>query len=169
MKTLAAIAQEFKVQESTVSQLLEGLHRNGGRQVQFNIAELGGMGQWQAGGMVMVGDMFNNELKAKVDKLCRALVELPVETENETFVPIQSAVGSKRFASIKGSQNGISYAYYQAEDILEITDENGLKKYDTKGYLLTGVQQSQSNDARKLSFSYAGGSVEVEDLKEVSI
>lgn len=167
MKTITAVAQEFMVQESTVRQLLAGLQRNGGRQVQFNIAELGGMGQWQAGGMIMVGDMFNNELKAKVDKLCRVLIEMPTDTENDTFVPIQPSVGSKRFASIKGSQNGISYAYYQAEDILEITDNNGIKKYDTKGFLLTGVQQSQSNDSRKLSFSHADGSVEVEDLKEV--
>lgn len=167
MKTIAEIAAEFKVQEITVSKLLDGLQKNSGRQVQFNIAELGGMGQWQSGGMVMVGDMFNNELKAKVDRLCKVLVQMPAKAESNPFVPIQSSVGSNRFANIKGSQNGISYAYYQTEAILEITDENGLKKYSTEGYLLTGVQQSQSNDSRKLSFSHSGGSVEIKDLKQI--
>ena len=42
-------------------------------QAQFNLPELGGMGQWSQGGMVMVGDMFNNALKARVDALCSEL------------------------------------------------------------------------------------------------
>ena len=31
------------------------------------------MGQWSQGGMIMVGDMFNNALKYKVDQLCNEL------------------------------------------------------------------------------------------------
>ena len=38
--------------------------------------DLGGMGQWSQGGMVMVGDMFNNALKARVDALCAELAGL---------------------------------------------------------------------------------------------
>jgi hypothetical protein len=34
------------------------------------------MGQWSQGGMVMVGDMFNNALKARVDALCAELAGL---------------------------------------------------------------------------------------------
>ena len=34
------------------------------------------MGQWTRGGMTMVGDMFNNALKAKVDGLCAELSDL---------------------------------------------------------------------------------------------
>ncbi|MFM8524351.1 MAG: hypothetical protein ACKOCM_01815, partial [Cyanobacteriota bacterium] len=37
----------------------------------FNHPELGGSGQWMASGMMMIGDMFNNGLKARVDGLCR--------------------------------------------------------------------------------------------------
>ena len=39
-------------------------------------AELGGGGQWMRGGMTMVGDMFNNSLKAAVDNLCTELSNL---------------------------------------------------------------------------------------------
>jgi hypothetical protein len=37
---------------------------------------LGGMGQWSRGGMTMVGDMFNDALKARVDALCTELSAL---------------------------------------------------------------------------------------------
>ena len=40
---------------------------------QFTHPELGGSGQWMQGGMTMVGDMFNNALKAQVDGLCAEL------------------------------------------------------------------------------------------------
>jgi hypothetical protein len=36
---------------------------------QFSHADFGGMSQWSPG-MSMVGDMFNTQLKAKLDALC---------------------------------------------------------------------------------------------------
>jgi hypothetical protein len=47
-----------------------------GNQAQFNHPEFGGMGQWSMGGMIMIGDMFNNYLKGRVDSLCRELSSL---------------------------------------------------------------------------------------------
>jgi hypothetical protein len=44
-----------------------------GNQAQFNHPEFGGMGQWSMGGMIMIGDMFNNYLKGRVDSLCQEL------------------------------------------------------------------------------------------------
>ena len=41
---------------------------------QFGHPDLGGNGQWMRNGMIMVGDMFNHALKAKVDALCQALL-----------------------------------------------------------------------------------------------
>jgi hypothetical protein len=44
--------------------------RNGsGRMAHFSYADFGGMSQWSPG-MSMVGDMFNTELKFKLDELC---------------------------------------------------------------------------------------------------
>ena len=43
---------------------------------QFNLSEPGGSGQWMSGGMVMVGDVFNRGLKARVDSLCNDLAAL---------------------------------------------------------------------------------------------
>jgi hypothetical protein len=43
---------------------------------QFNHPEFGGSGQWMRGGMIMLGDMFNNSLKNSVGGLCQELAHL---------------------------------------------------------------------------------------------
>ena len=53
---------------------------------QFNIYELGGCGQWMRGGMTMVGDMFNYQLKSKVDGICSDLSNAIVD-QNLQVVP----------------------------------------------------------------------------------
>src|ERR1700691_2645343 len=55
--------------------LLGALAQGNGRQAQFNHPELGGMGQWSQGGMIMIGDMFNQGLKHRVDALCNELTD----------------------------------------------------------------------------------------------
>lgn len=57
---------------TTVCRLVAG----GGVQGQFNHPKFGGMGQWSQGGMLVIGDMFNHNLKATVAALCAALAEL---------------------------------------------------------------------------------------------
>lgn len=175
MKTIKALAKQYSVSEETVRILLEGLKQSGGYQVQFNIPELGGMGQWQ-GGMVMIGDMFNNSLKAKVAELCSALVPVVQELVQEEQTKRSEAMktpSSKKEAtktrsspSFSGSQNGVKYTYFSAEDRLEIEENGKVKAYSTKGYALSGVQQAQDNAGQTLSFSYPGGTVKVKDLKK---
>ena len=46
---------------------------------QFSHPEFGGMSQWSPG-MTMVGDMFNNGLKSKLDAVCSELAQYAVET-----------------------------------------------------------------------------------------
>ena len=110
MKQIKEIASKYQVSEETVRTLLEGLKLSGGRQVQFNISELGGMGQWQ-GGMVMIGDMFNNSLKAKVNDLCHELAPLSQtlveEEKTKTKKEAEQKPAEKRtLASFNGSQYG---------------------------------------------------------------
>src|SRR5580700_3765161 len=70
--------------------LLGALARGNGRQAQFNHPDLGGMGQWSQGGMIMIGDMFNQSLRHRVDALCNELADLmrsrpPVGAEGAPF------------------------------------------------------------------------------------
>ena len=71
-----AAAQRHGVGTDAVVVLLQALAAGGGTAAQFNHPDLGGMGQWSQGGMIMVGDMFNQGLKARVDALCTELAGL---------------------------------------------------------------------------------------------
>lgn len=169
MKQFKEIASKFDVSESTVKQIFDSLERTGGRQAQFNIAELGGMGQWQFGGMMMIGDMFNNTLKAKVASICEAVADLVINMPKDEKAKEKNSKKDTdtRKASMKGSQNDIHYAFYPSEKVLEITKNGKTKKYHTKDYQLSGVQQSQDGSGKKLSFSHPNGTVSVSDLKEI--
>jgi hypothetical protein len=69
-EALAQIASRHGVSPDAVEHVLMALIAGQGTQAQFNHPDLGGMGQWSQGGMTMVGDMFNNALKARVDAIC---------------------------------------------------------------------------------------------------
>ena len=45
----------YGVSQEAIDVLREALRRGGGRQAQFSHPELGGMGQWSAGGMTQLG------------------------------------------------------------------------------------------------------------------
>ena len=63
------IAKKHSVSPAAVEVVLTALRNGGGRMAQFSHADFGGMSQWSPG-MSMVGDMFNIQLKAKLDALC---------------------------------------------------------------------------------------------------
>ena len=61
------LARRHAVSRDAVETLLQALIVGHGTQAQFTHPDLGGMGQWSQGGMIMVGDMFNQDLKYRVD------------------------------------------------------------------------------------------------------
>jgi hypothetical protein len=63
------MAKKHAVSPAAVEVVLSALRSGGGRMAQFSHADFGGMSQWSPG-MSMVGDMFNTQLKAKLDELC---------------------------------------------------------------------------------------------------
>src|SRR4051794_4441591 len=64
------------ISTDAVRMLVEALVSSGGGMAQFNHPDLGGMGQWSAGGMIMIGDMFNDDLKHRIATLCAELSEV---------------------------------------------------------------------------------------------
>ena len=49
------LSQAYGLSPDAVLSMMDAVSRGGGMQAQFNVPELGGMGQWQSGGMTMVG------------------------------------------------------------------------------------------------------------------
>lgn len=55
--------------------LIAVVHGNGGM-AQFSHPEFAGSGQWMQGGMIMIGDMFNNYLKGRIESLCSEIANI---------------------------------------------------------------------------------------------
>ena len=70
------IAQRYGYSTEAVLSMLQSVINGNGRMAQFNHPQFGGSGQWMSGGMTMVSDMFNNNLKASVSNLCAELSQL---------------------------------------------------------------------------------------------
>ena len=89
------LAQRYGVSTAAVVTLLQALMHGQGTMAQFDHPEFGGRGQWMPGGMVMVGDMFNQALKATVDGLCTELATLLATAPLELAAPARSPMTSR--------------------------------------------------------------------------
>src|SRR5271165_4415925 len=94
------LAQRYGVSPDAVMAMLQALVHGNGMMAQFNHPDLGGSGQWMRGGMIMVGDMFNNALKAKIDGLCNELSQLLAQQP----AVLQPSASQSQFQSRGGQQ-----------------------------------------------------------------
>jgi hypothetical protein len=92
---ITELAQRYGVSTEAVLTLFYALVHGHGTMAQFDHRELGGRGQWMQGGMVMVGDMFNQALKATVDGLCAELSSLLVASDLVQAAPAHSPMPSQ--------------------------------------------------------------------------
>jgi hypothetical protein len=170
-RQVAAIAARHGVGREAALVLLHALAAGGGRMAQFSHPELGGMGQWSQGGMVMVGDMFNQGLKAKVDALCGELAGL-VQGGEPVFAaaPAGGADGwwpaGLGSPASSGSQNGMGYALFPEARRLAVRQDGRVRVFDTGEHRIGGVSQQQGS-GRVLAFSGDRGEVRLESLREV--
>lgn len=179
-RIVADVAHRHGVSEDAVRALLLAVAAGGGTQAQFSIPELGGMGQWSRGGMVMVGDMFNDALKARVNALCLELADhLPAapfaqQSQGARDVSLFAAgSGSGNWwpadlghASSTGAQNALRYAVFPGSRRLAIAEGDRVAVYDTGDHLIGGVSQQQSGD-RTLTFTSQFGTVHLGDLRKI--
>jgi hypothetical protein len=182
------LAARHQVSADAVMTLLRSLVRTGGASAQFNHPELGGSGQWLAGGMTQVSDMFNNALRAKVDALCTALA--PVAREYQATPAVRSSQSQSQYQgpgsfswsdadfgawwpselgtpSTTGAQNEIRYAYFPESRRLAIDVAGAVKVFDTLDYRISGVAQQQGPGST-LVFTSQKGMVDVARLPLVS-
>ena len=188
---VADIANRHGVSVEAAQTLLGALAEGGGRQAQFNHPDLGGMGQWSQGGMIMVGDMFNHGLKARVDGLCNQLagllqsqpspgadlwasqtqsqggddaVSLFAEGSRASSQWWPAALGAPASA---GAQNDMRYAFFPRQRRLAIQQGGHINVYDTGEHQLSGFSQRQGSD-QSLTFTSQFGLVRVADLPLVA-
>lgn len=178
------IANQYGVSSDAVLTLLQALVNGNGTMAQFNHWELGGSGQWMQGGMTMIGDMFNNSLKAKVDSLCFELSNLlaqqpfklvsnpPYDGQSTASLFVAGSSGNwwpndLGSPSSSGSQNNVRYAYFANARRLAIDINGQVSVYDTLDHQIGGVSQQQGYGASVI-FTSQYGTVDVLNLPLIS-
>jgi hypothetical protein len=164
------IAARHGFSTEAVRAMAEALRRGGGHMAQFNHPDFGGMGQWSAGGMIMIGEMGNNDLKARVAALCEDLAGStgPVPAAAEEHLGQTSQWWPEKLGapSSSGAQNDMRYACFPDQRRLAVMRDGKTRVYDTGDHRITGFSQAQSS-SQTLSFTSQSGTVHLEDLKEV--
>jgi hypothetical protein len=170
------IAQRYGLSREAVLAMLFAVHAGGGTMAQFSIPELGGSGQWMRGGMTMVGNMFDNALKAKVDALCGDLAQLLTTT---TVFPSSATGTGSGFTSANwwpaelgvpsatGAQNDARYAIFPGTRRLAIQINGVTRIFDTGEHRIGGVQQQQGGGYGSVNFTSQLGTFAVSALSEL--
>ena len=114
-----------RCREEAVRVLRRALERGGGQLAQFSHPELGGYGQWMPG-MTQIGDMFNYELRDRVERLCQELND-PSHGEHEPMLasfsegPAAPALGLPRvLTEVAATERGLSECLYDPIRILRV-------------------------------------------------
>jgi hypothetical protein len=171
---LDSIAAKHGFSPATVKQLYESIRAGNGAMAQFSHPELGGTGQWMRGGMIMIGDMFNQTLKGRVDALCNDLAALYFATPTAT----PPTAGERERSATRwwpaelgspaasGGQNELEYAYFPPKNRLVVRQAKKITVYDTTGHQIGGFSQQQGG-GQTLQFSSQRGTFPVSVLPVV--
>jgi hypothetical protein len=139
------MAKRHTVSPAAVQVVMAALRSGGGRMAQFSHPDFGGMSQWSPG-MSMVGDMFNTQLKAKLDALCS---EIAAHLDlSGAAAGTRSAADEVSYRSMSGSadwwpaglgrpgavggQNDLRYAVFPGARRLVINDRGAPSRSTTQ-------------------------------------
>ncbi len=174
-RRLGEIAGRYGISQDAARSMLVAVTNGGGSMAQFSHPELGGSGQWMRGGMTMVGDMFNNGLKATVDNLCNDLANLLLNPPPGLWRDDEPSFGGGfgggnwwpeylGSPNASGAQNDLRYAYFGGSARLAIEIGGRLTIYDTADHRISGVSQQQGN-GWTLTFTSQYGTVPLSALR----
>jgi hypothetical protein len=170
---LEAAASRHGFSQDAARAMLDALVAGGGSQAQFSHPEFGGMGQWSRGGMIMIGDMFNNGLKYRVDALANDLSGIATDSGSFAQAPRGSARGGSDWwpdglgsPSSVGAQNDMRYAVFPGSRRLAVDRGGRVTVYDTGDHNIGGASQQQGG-GQNLSFSSQYGTVTLDSLSVV--
>ncbi|MCK0196942.1 SHOCT domain-containing protein [Ancylobacter sp. 6x-1] len=169
---LQDIASGLGFSADAAREVFAALQRGGGHMAQFNHSDLGGMGQWSRGGMIMVGDMFNHDLAHRVARLCEEVSAL--EGGSSASAAASGSMGGPRnwwpdelgSPSSSGGQNDMAYAVFPTSRRLAVRQGGTVTLYDTGAHILSGVSQQQSS-GQDLAFASQQGTVRLSDFQVV--
>ena len=175
---LQTLAAKHGFSQGAVDHLHRAILAGNGSMAQFSHPEFGGSGQWMRGGMIMIGDMFNNSLKARVDSLCYELLSVPpppAPAAGSRTAPSGFGFGHQPSwwpeeygsPSSTGGQNDFQYAYFPSRQRLVVNQSNSLHVFDTTGHFIGGFSQQQQPGIQGFCFSSQQGTFFVTNLRPI--
>ena len=115
---VAELAQRHHASTGSVQAALDALRSSGGKMAQFSHQDFGGMAQW-SNGMTMVGDMFNAEMKAKLNAICNDLVAYLARSPDRNSFDASNKGdrdrGGQLSIAVKFAQLMVAYRSWNAE------------------------------------------------------
>ena len=177
-QAIRAAATRHGLGEAGVAALWDALRRGGGRMAQFSHPDLGGMGQWSEGGLIQIGAMFDDRLRASVAGACADLAQA-LRAESQTTDDAPPRVGTAASCPVgpwwpadlgrptaSGAQNDLRYAYFATPRRLAIARDGRITLYDTGRHQIFGVSQQQSR-GQHIAFTADDGTVNLDSLSIV--
>jgi len=179
--TVQALAQRHGFSAEAVRCMQAAVVAGVGSLASFEHAEFGGPGQWMRGGLLMLSDPLDHELRARVDALCYDLGDLVPQPQMEPTLHtgIRPACASAATSgpwwpgelgtpNATGQQNGLHYAYFADRRRLALKDNGQVRVHDTGEHRITGIAQQQSDGHGSLCFTSQHGAVTIDDLPAVA-
>ena len=168
-RVVEGLAQRHGFSPDAVTQMFFAVLAGNGTMAQFDHPEFAGSGQWMQGGMIMLGDMFNNMLKGRVDALCNEIAGIlasqPGLLQTGSFQS-QSQSGGSAQAQRAGVHPGRSSLFVPDPEANWWPAELGMPS-------ATGSQNQMSYayfaNARRLAVKTAPGQVWVYDTQDHQI
>ncbi|MEM7798823.1 MAG: SHOCT domain-containing protein [Chloroflexota bacterium] len=151
-----------------VSHMWDSMLHGNMAMAQFNHPEFGGMGQWQSGGMLMIGDMFNNQLKGRVAGLCQIISDT-IQQNRIEFGRVQAQSSGSWWPeeygqpAASGGQNDMRYAWFRGARRLVIELQGVQTIFDTAEHVIGGVSQQNGS----LTFTSQFGTIHLDSLNKI--
>lgn len=166
---VARLADKHGFSADAVRVMAAAVARGNRSMAQFDHHEFGGHGQWMRGGMLMIGDMFNDGLKARVAALCEELAAAVLPQPSPDSANADDGnwwPGEFGRPDTAGGQNGIRYAYFVRARRLVIERNGVVSEYDTGDHRISGVAQQQAGRA-SLTFTSQHGPIDLDELQRL--
>jgi hypothetical protein len=157
---ISQISQRSGFSEQAVMAALRALQQGGGSMAQFDHPEFGGVGQWTSG-MVMIGEMSNHALKARVAQLFAELSQhaAPHRSPFSSWCPADLGIPDQT-----GGQNDIRYAVFRDSQRLAVRSGSDLMIYDLRGHEVVGASQQQGGGLSSIVLHTRAGIVPIDSL-----
>jgi hypothetical protein len=93
-RIVGELAQRHAFSSEATLHMTHAVMNGNGQMAQFSHPEFAGSGQWMRGGMIMIGDMFNSQLKGRIDSLCSDIANALAQSGFQSAGSFQSQTQS---------------------------------------------------------------------------